>query len=278
MTSGGGEPREVLNGRFAIVGILGWGSEGETLAGEDRVTGRRVAVKRFFVRGASSWKEVELAEREALVQQALHHPNLAEYVAHFELDGSLYLVTERIDGQPLSALLRQGTPLGPGEVVRLLNDAASALAYLHALAPPVIHRDIKPSNIVRRPDGSFALVDFGSVPHRLQPAGGSTVAGTFGYMAPEQLQGRAGPESDVYAVAATALSALTGAEPEDLPHRGLGIDVAAALPRGSDRRLRLALKAMLEPNPERRPASVAAVLERRGLADNGGGIALAPHM
>ena len=263
------ERRELLKGRYAIVGRLGAGAQGETLEAEDRETGRRVAVKRFFVRGATSWKDVELAEREALVQQALDHPNLPKYVDHFEVGGALCLVMERIEGETLAALGERGTVFGVQDILRFLDDASSALDYLHQLAPPIIHRDIKPANVIRRPDGSFALVDFGSVRHRLRSKEGSTVAGTFGYMAPEQLQGRAGPESDVYAVAATALAAVTGMQPEELPHRGLAVDVAKAMPARSDRRLRLALAAMLEPNPERRPNSVAEVLGRFGLARGG---------
>lgn len=260
------ERRELLKSRYAIVGRLGAGAQGETLEAEDQATGRRVAVKRFFVRGATSWKDVELAEREALVQQALDHPSLPKYVDHFELDGALCLVMERIEGETLAALSSGGKVLGAAEIRRFLDDAADALDYLHQLAPPIIHRDIKPANVIRRPDGGFALVDFGSVRHRLRSKEGSTVAGTFGYMAPEQLQGRAGPESDVYAVAATALSALTGMQPEELPHRGLAVDVSKAMPARADRRLRLALAAMLEPNPERRPTSVREVLGRYGLA------------
>ncbi len=256
---------ELLKGRYAIVGRLGVGAQGETLEAEDRETGQRVAVKRFFVRGATSWKDVELAEREALVQQALDHPNLPKYIDHFEVDGALCLVMERIEGETLAALGAGCKVLGAQEIVRFLDDAAGALDYLHQLAPPIIHRDIKPANVIRRPDGSFALVDFGSVRHRLRSKEGSTVAGTFGYMAPEQLQGRAGPESDVYAVAATALSAVTGMQPEELPHRGLAVDVSKAMPARADRRLRLALTAMLEPNPERRPNSVREVLGRYGL-------------
>ena len=264
---------EIVMGRFEIVGLLGSGAQGETLVAKDASSGELVALKRFFVRGASSWKDVELAEREAMVQQGLSHPNLPRYVTHFEHEGALCLVTERIEGESLAQLLARGHTLSQTEILRFLQDAASALAYLHGLSPPLIHRDIKPANVLRRPDGSFAIVDFGSVQHRLRETGGSTVAGTFGFMAPEQLQGRAGPESDVYAAAATAVTALSGHQPEDLPHRGLELDLAKALPT-CDRNLRQALQAMLQPNPELRPKTIVAALEARDLNTSPGSAGL----
>jgi serine/threonine protein kinase len=188
-----------------------------------------VAVKRFRIKGARSWKDVELAEREARVLATLDHPDLPRYVDHLEEDGCLYLVTERIEGTALSELRRQGTPLAQPDVLRLLAHARGVLSYLHGRAPPVIHRDLKPGNVIRRPDGSFAFVDFGAVRDSLKPEGGSTIVGTLGYMAPEQLQGRALPASDVYSVGATALALLTGRNPQDLPHRGLALDVRGAL-------------------------------------------------
>src|SRR6185436_19959572 len=106
----------------------------------------------------------------------------------------------------------------------------------------------------------FAFVDFGAVRERMRPEGGSTVVGTFGYMAPEQFQGRAGPGSDVYAVGATALTLLTGREPEDLPHRGLAIDVPQALSGLADPKIVRILSAMLEPDPDRRPRRIAPLL------------------
>src|SRR4030095_7421768 len=107
---------------------------------------------------------------------------------------------------------------------------------------------------------SYVLVDFGSVREHLEPKGGSTVVGTFGYMAPEQLQGRALRATDVYAVGVTALRMLTGIEPEDLPHRGLAIDVAEALgERGTP--LERALSAMVDPDPDRRASRIAPLLE-----------------
>jgi hypothetical protein len=139
------------------------------------------------------------------------------------------------------------------------------LDYLQGRAPVVIHRDIKPRNVIRRParDGearaSFVLVDFGSVRDSLEPAGGSTVVGTFGYMAPEQFQGRAMPCSDVYAVGVTALRMLTGVEPEDLPHKGLGIDVAAAL-AGRNPVLVTVIDKMVRPDPDVRAPRITPLL------------------
>jgi tRNA A-37 threonylcarbamoyl transferase component Bud32 len=245
-------------GRYAIVGVLGAGSQAETLDAVDKQGGCAVAIKRFQVRGAKSWKDVELAEREARVLSTLSHPNLPVYVEHFEEDGALYLVMGKIEGETLASLRKRQAMLSNADVARFLADADGVLAYLHSRVPPIIHRDIKPGNVIRRADGSYAFVDFGSVRDQLKPEGGSTVVGTFGYMAPEQFQGRALPGSDVYAVAATALSLVTGREPEDLPHRGLAIDVPAALGRAAEPWLVRALSAMLEPDPDKRPTHVTA--------------------
>jgi serine/threonine protein kinase len=75
-------------------------------------------------------------------------------------------------------------------------------------------------------------------------------------MAPEQFQGRAGPGSDLYGLAATILTTLTGVEPERQPHRGLTIDVRAALGGAVDARFCRVLQGMLQPNPDERPSSL----------------------
>jgi hypothetical protein len=250
------------DGRFVIIGSLGEGAQGHTFDGVDKREGRAVAIKRFDVRFAKTWKDAELAEREARVLSSLSHPRLPKYIDHFEQDGSLYLVMEKIEGESLAALQKRGGALSEKDVVRFLHDASDVLDYLHGRDPPVIHRDLKPGNVIRRPDGSFAFVDFGAVRDKLRPEGGSTIVGTFGYMAPEQFQGRALPASDVYAIGATALSVLTGRQPEDLPHKGLAIDVRAALGDRGSRRLEEALSQMLDPDPDRRPARIAPVLAR----------------
>ncbi|HEX3345979.1 MAG TPA: serine/threonine-protein kinase, partial [Polyangiaceae bacterium] len=250
-------------GRYVVLGTLGEGSQGRTFDGVDKRLGQAVAIKRFDVRGAASWKDVDLAEREARVLQSLSHPRLPRYVDRFEEDGALYLVMERIEGASLASLRKRGETLGEKDVVRLLGDASEVLDNLHRRSPPVIHRDLKPGNVLRRPDGSFAFVDFGAVRDKLRPEGGSTVVGTFGYMAPEQFQGRALPGSDVYALGATALTMLTGREPEELPHKGLAIDVRAALRGRASGRLIGVLEKMLDPDPDRRASRIAPLLERR---------------
>jgi tRNA A-37 threonylcarbamoyl transferase component Bud32 len=260
------QPSTLRDGRYAVVRLLGEGAQAATFEAVDKKEGRPVAIKRFRVRGAKSWKEVELAEREARVLASIAHPGLPRYVEHFEDGGELFLVTELIEGESLLSLRKRGVVFSEADVVRFLRDVALVLDYLHGRAPPVVHRDIKPSNVLRRKDGSFALIDFGSVRDKMKPEGGSTVVGTFGFMAPEQFQGRAMPASDVYAAGATALAMLTGREPEDLPHKGLAIDVAASLGVGCSPALLRVLSSMLEPDPDRRASRLSPLLSGLGPA------------
>jgi len=92
----------IRDGRYELLGKLGEGSQGTTFDAVDRREGRAVAIKRFSVKGAPSWKDVELAEREAAVLASLSHPLLPAHVDHFEEGGALYLVMEKVEGQTLS--------------------------------------------------------------------------------------------------------------------------------------------------------------------------------
>jgi len=252
--------KTLRNGRYVIESALGEGGQGTTYIAVDTKAQKRVAVKRFRTGKAKQWKDVELAEREAKTLAVLDHHRLPHYVEHFEEGDSLVLVMELIEGASLAHLRKEGKTASIADIERLLDDAGSALDYLHARAPAVIHRDIKPANVIRKNDGSYAFVDFGSVRDRLKPAGGSTVVGTFGYMAPEQFQGRAGPATDVFGVGATVIAYLTGTEPEELPHKGLAIDVRAAVPKTTPSWLVNALERMLDPDPDTRAQSIGDAL------------------
>ena len=136
----------------------------------------------------------------------------------------------------------------------------TTLAYLHGLSPPVIHRDIKPANVMLRLDGRPVLVDFGAVGDWTTRVGhGSlTVAGTVGYMAPEQAMGAAGPASDLFALGATMVHALTHCHPADLPRRGLRLLFHDRLGCSAD--LVAVLEKLVAPDVSERYASAAMAL------------------
>lgn len=247
----------MLPERFENPTRLGRGGQGETFRAFDRKTERDVAVKVLTLAGRE-WKDFELFERECAVLQTLDHPGVPEYYEHFgdEDEGRWFLVMELIEGRPLSEDLAKQRRRTEPQLLALLEGMLDILAYLHALRPMVIHRDIKPGNLIERDDGRVALVDFGGVTHALRSKGGSTMIGTFGYMAPEQLYGRAGPHTDLYALGATIAALAGGTEAEELPRRGMDIDIASLVGQGPLRRV---LVGMCRSDLEQRTASVADV-------------------
>jgi serine/threonine protein kinase len=246
--------------RYQIMDPLGRGGGGRTFRAIDRATAREVAVKVLSLRDTGGdWKRFDLFEREVAVLRTLHHPGIPRYLDSYasESTGDYFLVMELVEGQPLSRRIVEQQRLDAATLRDLLGQALSILEYLHGLSPPVIHRDIKPANLVLDRSGMLHLVDFGGVRKATQAEGGSTtVIGTFGYMAPEQLHGEAGPSTDLYALGATIVALHAGAEADRLPHDGQRIDLSAlSLPPT----LAPALERMLEPDPKLRVRTVAEV-------------------
>ena len=259
---------EVSLGSWELLEQLGRGGQGSTWKARRRTTGRQAsatagpelaAVKRFRVADVADWKRVELFEREARVLAALQHPAIPRFLeTGAAADGTeRWIAMELVEGEPLSR--RIGLPSSVAQLARWFDEALAVLDYLHSRVPPVLHRDLKPHNMIVRPDGSLALVDFGSVRVALAPEGSSTVVGTFGYLAPEQLHGAASPSSDLYALGVTMIALATGIEATQLPRRGLRIDAEALLAKFPDRRLAEVWARLIEPDPDKRPADVAAV-------------------
>ena len=252
--------------RYQIMEALGAGAQGQTFRAIDRVTGDAVAVKVLQLRKlGGDWKPFDLFERECQALRELKHPAIPRYLDQFASDttGEFFLVMELVEGEPLSRRFGRAGMTQP-ELLAILDRALPILDYLHARHPPVIHRDIKPSNLIerpQRPDSPLALIDFGGVRMALAPDGGSTMIGTFGYMAPEQLHGEATAATDIYALAATVAALAAGIPADRLPRRGLTIDLTQVLPDGP---LRAVLDQMLAPEPAQRLGSVAAV--RQALA------------
>lgn len=252
----------VIGGRYEVVRVLGQGSSGRTLLCDDLSTDHQVAVKELRFEQLEAWKHFELFEREARVLSLLEHPAIPRVFDFFH-DGhastAAYIVQEFLDGHPLRQRIDSGPMLGQRELVAVARQMLEVLDYLHGRAPPVLHRDIKPSNVLLRPDGSVALVDFGGVllGWRSPDPEGATVVGTFGYMPPEQLVGQAGPMSDLYALGATLLHALTARPPTDFPFDSGRIELPPDLPSSA---LVTLIDALLRPAPRDRPQSARAAL------------------
>ncbi|MCA9653254.1 MAG: serine/threonine protein kinase [Myxococcales bacterium] len=252
--------------RFTAVERLGAGSQAVTVAAHDEQRGRDVAIKVLELGQVHDWKAFERFERECSVLESLDHPGVPTVLEqlHDEARGQHLLVMERVPGRSLADDLRSGRRRSEAQLLDLLRQLLDLLEYLHSLHPPVIHRDIKPSNVIVRPDGRPVLVDFGGVAKVFRPEGASTVVGTFGYMAPEQLYARVSPGTDLYGLGATLAAVAAGEDAERLPRRGLAVDLSEAIQPGI---LRSVLEAMLEPDPDLRPGSVAEV---RALLEPGG--------
>ncbi len=256
------EPGSVIHERYVVREVLGDGGFATTYRCDDTSSGAAVALKELHLHRVDDWKSVELFEREAGLLAALAHPGIPAFVDSFreEEDGkprSFCLVQTLADGASLQQRLRAGELFDEARARDIAGQVLRILAYLHGLSPPVTHRDVKPANIVLDDAGRVQLVDFGAV--RVSSGEtGSTVAGTFGYMAPEQFQGRASPASDVYALAATLVHVLSGKAPETLPTRRLRIDFRAAVNVGDA--FASWLDACLEPVAEDRPRSARDAL------------------
>ncbi|HRE89245.1 MAG TPA: protein kinase [Myxococcota bacterium] len=262
----GGDTR--LDGRYELIRRLGHGASGTTFEARRIADGDRVAIKELLVRRLEDFKTHDLFTREAKVLETLDHPGIPRYYDDFSAGEGrqlgLYLVTELIDGLTLEEeqKLHRHTQ---EEVVRIGLEVARILAYLHAFAPPVVHRDLKPSNIMRRKgDAGLVVIDFGAVKESLRESGGSTVAGTFGFMPPEQLAGRATPATDLYALGATMIVLMTRRPIGELIDQQNRLQWESALPSGTPLAdgLRHILRDVLEPDASSRLADANALALR----------------
>lgn len=229
------QPEDIIAERYRIIDILGQGGMGTTYEAEDLQTRKRVAIKGLSLRRMADWKILELFEREARILSHLNHPGIPRYLDYFQVETPhnqcFYLVQELAQGRSLFSLVQSGWHATEKEIRQIASQLLDILGYLHAFTPPVIHRDIKPQNIIRRDDGRIFLVDFGSVKASYQNTmlAGSTVVGTYGFMAPEQFRGHAFPATDLYGVGPTLLFLLTHRSPLEFLHNQLKIDLTTHL-------------------------------------------------
>ena len=223
-------PEVLLPPRFALLRVFKQDGPVETFLARDEQGGHLVIVKRLVLARARDWKRVELFEREARVLASLSHPSIPAFLhtGVFEQpDGmlSLLLVQQYVEGRTLEEFV-QGQVADETFARHIARDVLDVLAYLQARRPPIVHRDIKPSNLIVRPDGGISVIDFGALQSvaRSDQTVGSTIVGTPGFVAPEQMMGRAIPASDMYGLGATLVQVVSGVHPSDLPSTGMRID------------------------------------------------------
>jgi eukaryotic-like serine/threonine-protein kinase len=220
-------------GRYRLKRLLGSGGMGEVYLADDSTLNRQLAVKVIradpspYPNSDTVQAAAKLFQREARAIAMLDHPHILPLYDYGEERGGggelTYLVMPYRPEGTLNDWLRQRAsgPLAPGEVVQLIQQAASALQYAHN--HQLIHQDVKPSNFLMRATGEDAqnagladiqLADFGIA--RLITSTSANTHGSRGtplYMAPEQWTGNAVQASDQYALAVMAYELLTGTLP-----------------------------------------------------------------
>lgn len=281
----------ILSGRYLPEKLLGQGGFGAAFLARDRYTPtmRPCVVKLFQPSGDLSPDQMQIAQslfqREAAVLEDLgnRHKQIPDLFAFFPLivagqkpgvqEEYFYLVQEYIDGEDLEQTLARQGALSSAEVIEVLVSMLKVLDFVHANG--TIHRDIKPSNIMRHRNGLLYLLDFGAVKQVTSAPGASGGKSTgiysVGFAPPEQMAGgQVYPSTDLYALAVTCITLITGKEVGELydsynntwawrPHAQINPAIAAVLDR------------MLLPSPNQRYASAQEVLEALSLAASGSG-------
>lgn len=272
----------ILDNRYFTIKLLGKGGFGAAFLARDRRTPgmRYCVVKQFQPAGNLTSDQLQLAqklfEREAEVLEGLgnRHLQIPDLLAFFPLDVPsrnpgqaeqyFYIVQEFVDGEDMEAELARRGQFSEAEGLEILTEMLKILQFVHDNHS--IHRDIKPSNIMRRRDGLLFLLDFGAVKQVTtgaaagQPGKASTGIYSLGFAPPEQMRGdKVYPSTDLYALAVTCITLLTGKQPNELHDPYSDTWNWRAYAQVSDR-LEAVLNQMLLPTPIQRFQSATEVL------------------
>jgi eukaryotic-like serine/threonine-protein kinase len=205
-------------GPYEILAAIDAGGMGEVYRARDPRLDREVAIKVLVGKLAYDAEAISRFEREAMIIAKLSHPNILA-IHEFGRDGSTaYVVMELVSGQTLHARLAAGA-LAPRRAVDYALQIARGLGAAHARG--VVHRDLKPANVMITRADQVKILDFG-LAKSMDPVAGEltaaglttavgTVAGTMGYMAPEQVRGlTVDHRADIFAFGAVLYEMLSG--------------------------------------------------------------------
>ncbi|MBD2483374.1 serine/threonine protein kinase [Planktothrix sp. FACHB-1365] len=217
----------LLKERYRVIKQLGGGCSSKTFEIDDQ--GKVKVLKVLLINHP---KAVALFKQQAEVLSQINHPGIPK----IDLDGyftylpkgseeALHcLVMEKIEGLNLQDWMneRKQEPISQEQALEWLKQLAEILEQVHNLQ--YFHRDIKPKNIMIKSNGQLVLIDFGTVREILGTyifnfTDGQTVTGIVspGYTPPEQINGKAVPQSDFFALGQTLIYLLTGKPPNAYP-------------------------------------------------------------
>ena len=261
--------------KYRFIRKIGEGSQAKVFLAIRLSDNQKVAIKQLNIESVSSWKEYDLFHREVEVLSSLDIDGVARFYEAIEcLDDNppcSYLVQEYIEGESLGSMLKAGHRFSTDDVYDIIIQLLRILYRLQKRAEPVVHRDIKPSNIMLTPyEGGYlvSLIDFGAVANPQVQSGGSTVAGTYGYMPPEQLMGRPQPASDIYSLAAVAVELFSGKSPATMPVKDFRLIFEPEVESQSPV-LVATLRQMLEPDVKNRLCDIEQLRKRFANYKNG---------
>lgn len=251
---------DLLAERFRLRSEIGRGATGVVWEAWDEAGERLVAVKLLHERLTADGDALRTLEAEAAAAGRLRHDGIVGVHGLWAHGGRRLLVTERVTGESLMAwdgALSLDHALVVGEQV------ARALAHAHRTGR--VHGDVRPGNVLLGPTGA-RLFDFGLASWVAAIGGleGPVPTVRAGETAPEVIDG--GPPvaaSDLYGLGVVLVRALTGELPwaGPTPFAVIGAQRRTPPPlRGLPRGVRLLCRALLDPEPDRRPADAATVV------------------
>lgn len=198
--------------KYEVLQKVGEGGMATVYLGRHNTLNRDVAIKVLHPHLSSSTRNRKRFAREARAIEHLHHDNILEIFDYSGVDAhECYIITEFVQGQTLSDILRERGRL-PSEVASIMGlHLARALAYAHQEG--ILHRDLKPDNVMVRWDGTVKLMDFGIARFldESQVTMTGALVGSPAFMSPEQareqpLDGR----SDLFSLGTMLFYLVTG--------------------------------------------------------------------
>ncbi|MBI5250506.1 MAG: protein kinase [Desulfomonile tiedjei] len=207
----------ILADEYKVVRLLGRGGAGCVYeARQISLQNMRVALKVLHPDIDQNETSIALLKKEVIISRELTHENIIKVYSLDKFQSRHFLVMEYVDGRHLGHILRELGKLNFRQLGPIFLQVCDALEYAHGRG--VIHLDIKPGNILLGTSGNVKLCDFGiarMVLGNVTTATQRLVAGSLGYMPPEQFSGRKflTNQSDIYALGATIYHVLTGHVP-----------------------------------------------------------------